>query len=182
MDDDNLDVDTPTVTVIDEAGRQLVCYVEHSLEVDNQDYALLLPVDTPVEIFAWLEDREAPTPVDSDEEIDRLFDLAKAVLAEQNLTLKRTAVTLTVVGEIPDLDLEEEEEEEIDNEDEEEFQSLASFYYDRQEYEIFAPLDPMFILARMNEDGEPELLSVEELQRLEPLLPQIEDQLFEALE
>ncbi|NES96883.1 MAG: DUF3727 domain-containing protein, partial [Desertifilum sp. SIO1I2] len=130
----------------------------------------------------WLEDREAPTPVDSDEEIDRLFDLAKAVLAEQNLTLKRTAVTLTVVGEIPDLDLEDEEEEEIDNEDEEEFQSLASFYYDRQEYEIFAPLDPMFILARMNEDGEPELLSVEELQRLEPLLPQIEDQLFEALE
>jgi len=190
MDDDNLDVDSQIVTVVDEAGRELVCYIEHNLEVEDQDYVLLLPVDTPIEIFAWPENRESPTPVDSEEEINQLFDLAKAVLSEQNLTLKRTAVTLTVAGEIPDMEPEDEEEdeeiddsnEEIDDSDEEEFQLLASFYYEEQEYDIYTPLDPMFILARMSETGQPELLSLEELQRLEPLLPQIEDQLFEALE
>lgn len=182
MDDDNLDVDAQIVTVVDDAGRELVCYIEHNLEVEDQDYVLLLPVDTPIEIFAWPEDRENPTPVDSEEDIDQLFDLAKAVLAEQNLTLKRTAVTLTVSGEIPEMEPDDEEEDEIDNGDEEEFQLLASFYYEQQEYDIYTPLDPMFILARMSETGQPELLSLEELQRLEPLLPQIEDQLFEALE
>jgi hypothetical protein len=59
---------------------------------------------------------------------------------------------------------------------------LATFYHNDQEYAIYTPLDPYFILARLDEKGVPHLLSPEELKRLEPLLPMIEDQLFDELE
>jgi hypothetical protein len=34
----------------------------------------------------------------------------------------------------------------------------------------------------MNDDGKPELLSEEEFQRLEPMLPMLEDQFFDELD
>lgn len=94
-----------SVTVTDEFGRSLACYVEHSFELNGENYVLLLPVDAPVEIFAWAEDDddEEPIAIEDPDEIDEIFETAKAVLEEQNLTLKRTAVTLTVSGELPDL-------------------------------------------------------------------------------
>ena len=42
--------DAPTVTVTDETGLTLDCYVEHNLSVDGEDYVLLLPVDSTIEI------------------------------------------------------------------------------------------------------------------------------------
>ncbi len=59
---------------------------------------------------------------------------------------------------------------------------LASFYHEEQEYGIYTPADPFFILAQANEEGEYKQLSPEEFKRLEPLLPLIEDQLFDALD
>lgn len=177
-----------TVTLTDESGRSLTCSIEHSLELEGQEYVLLLPIDSPVEIFAWQAegDDEEAVPVE-DEEIDQLFSIAKAVLEEQNLTLKRTAITLTVEGDLPDLSSEDfGEDEETEEGDYEELQWLASFYNEEQEYAIYTPLDPFFVLARINAAGEPELLSPEEFKKLEPMLPTleglIEDRLFEELE
>jgi hypothetical protein len=182
MDADDFAMDAPTITVTDEKGRTLNCYVEHSLKLADQEYVLLLPIDSPVEIFAWEEseesDEEAAIPIEAEAKIDEIFSVAKAVLEEQNLTLKRTAITLTVEGDLPDLDEEEEEFEE----EEEELQLLASFYFQEQEYAIYTPLDPFLILARLDEEGRPQLLSPEEMQKLEPLLPMLEDQLFDELE
>ena len=64
---------------------------------------LLLPIDFPVEIIAWQgdEEEEEAIPVEDEQEIEQIFPIAKAVLEEQNLVLKRTAVTLTVEGELP---------------------------------------------------------------------------------
>lgn len=180
------DFDAPTVEVTDEDGRTIACYVEHSIELEGQEYVFLLPVDSPVEIFAWQgedEDEEEAIPVEDEAEIDQIFAIARAVLQEQNLELKRTAVTLTVAGELPDLPEEESDfEDEVDGEEHEEYQLLASFYDEEQEYAVYAPLNPFFILARVDEDGQPQLLSPEELQKLEPLLPMIEDQLFDEME
>jgi Protein of unknown function (DUF3727)/Protein of unknown function (DUF1292) len=184
MAQDEMDMDAPTVTLTDETGRKLLCYIEHSLEVEDQEYVLLLPVDFPVEIFAWQEDddqeEEEAVLVEDDAELDRLFPIAKAVLAEQNLVLKRSALTLTVEGELPDFAEEEEEEEE--DEEHEALQLLANFYEEEQEYTIYTPLDPFFIPARLNAKGEPVLLSPEEFEKIEPLLPMIEDQLFDDVE
>lgn len=180
-----MDMDAPTVTLTDETGRTLLCYIEHSLEVEDQEYVLLLPVDFPVEIFAWQEDddqeEEEAVLVEDDAELDRLFPIAKAVLAEQNLILKRSALTLTVEGELPDF-VDDEDEEEEDDEEHEELQLLANFYEEEQEYTIYTPLDPFLIPARLNTKGEPVLLSPEEFEKIEPLLPMIEDQLFDEME
>lgn len=177
-----------TVTLTDESGRTLTCSIEHSLELEGQDYVLLLPIDSPVEIFAWQAegDDEEAVPIE-DEDVDPLFSIAKAVLEEQNLTLKRTAITLTVEGDLPDLSSEDiGEDEDTEEGDYEELQWLASFYHEELEYAIYTPLDPFFVLARINADGQPELLSPEEFKKLEPMLPAleglIEDQLFEELE
>lgn len=176
-----------TVVLTDETGRTLTCSVERYLEVENQDYVLLLPLDAPVEIFVWQgdeEDEEEAVPVEDEAKIDTLFNTAKAVLEEQNLTLKRTAIMLTVEGDLPDLDSEDEfgEVSSEDGEEEvEELQHLASFFYEEQEFAIYAPLDPCFILARLDENNQPHILSSEELQKLEPMLEMIEDQLFDEL-
>lgn len=170
----------------DAEGRSLSCYIEHSFTINGQEYVLLMPVDSPVEIFAWPEsedDMEEPIPVE-ESEIDEIFEVAKAVLAEQNLSLKRTGIVLTVSGDLPDfeeLEGEEGEEELPEDSDYEELQLLASFYNEEREYSIYTPLDPFFILARLNADGQPELLSNEELEEIEPMLPSIEGMIEERL-
>jgi hypothetical protein len=62
------------VTLTDEVGRSLRCYVEHSLEIEGSEYLLLLPVDSPVEIVVWDdeedEDLADATLLQDDEEID----------------------------------------------------------------------------------------------------------------
>jgi len=186
MEDEQL----PTIELFDEAGRSLTCYVEQTLEVDDVEYLLLLPVDSPIEIFAWVtedDDEEVETMVDlADEDVDAVFDTAKAVLAEQDLVLKRTAYTLSVSGDLPDVEEEDiitldvgEDESSADPNQSEQFQRLAYFYHEDQEYEVCTPLDPLLFFARRDSEGEAKLLSPEEFQAVRP---QLEAQLFDALE
>ena len=175
------------VTLTDEQGRSLNCLIQSILPLEGQDYLLLVPVDAPVEILRWPSDDEGdetPIPVESEAELDQILPLAQVVLEEQNLTLKRTAVTFTVGGELPEVDPDdlEDNDEDSGEGDYEEMIELANFYCEEQEYGIYMPVEPFFILARQNERGEPQLLSSEELQRIEPLLPLIEDQLFDDLD
>jgi hypothetical protein len=178
-----------SVTLTDEAGRTLNCYIEHSLEVEGSEYLLLLPVDSPIEIVVWddeddeEEDEAQATILEDEADIDLIFSDAQAVLAEQNLTLKRTAYTLTVSGELPPVNEDEiltievgENDEEVESE---EFQLLASFYHEDQEYGIYTPLDPLLFFAQKNQDGQPELLTPEQFQKVQPLL---EELLFDELE
>lgn len=170
------------VILTDEQGRKLSCYVERSLFVDAQEYVLLLPVDSAVEIFSWEsdDDEEEAVPVEDDATIDKIFATAEAVLAEQNLILKRSAFTLTAAGELPPVEDTELFTLEIEDEgtelEPEQLQLLASFYYEEQEYAIYTPLDPLLFFARLKSSGEPELLSPEEFRKVQPLL---EDQLFD---
>jgi hypothetical protein len=166
----------PTVTLRDEDGRSLPCHIENSMKVRGEEYVLLLPVDAPIEIFAWADDDEAEDEdaemlIDIDEEeLDEVFATARAVLAEQDLILNRTALTLTASGEIPEV--EEDDIIALDIEDPdgkfnmEQFQQLAAFFYEEQEYVVCTPLDPLLFFARMSASGQPELLSPEEFQSL----------------
>lgn len=190
MEEDDFELDVETITLTDDAGRTINCTVEHAFEVEGKDYVLLLPVDFPVEIIAWKgdEEDEEAIPVEDEQEIEQIFPIAKAVLEEQNLVLKRTAVTLTVEGDLPELSEEAEfleigvETNGSGEEAEEELQFLASFYSEEQEYGVYAPLDPFLILARIDERQQPQLLSEAELTAIEPLLPMIEEQLLEQFE
>ncbi len=177
-----------SVTLTDEAGRTLACYVERSLFLEDKEYVLLLPVDSAIEIFALQGDgdEEEVIPVEDEATIDKIFTTAEAVLAEQNLALKRTAFfDLMVSGDLPDVEDEdaelfvlESEEEGVDLEPEQ-LQFLANFYHEEQEYTICTPLDPPLFFARMNAAGTPEFLSAEEIAKVQPML---EEQLFDELE
>jgi hypothetical protein len=181
MDQEAMENDPLTVLLSDAEGKELECSIEYSFTHDRENYLVLLPKDTPVEIFVWQSagDEEELVPVEDESLIDELFDLAKAVLSEQNLKLKRTGITLTVEGDIPDLE-EEEDDEDIDS-DMESFQLLASFYFGDDEYEISTPLDPLFLLAKQEEPGKAKELSESELKKIEHLLPEIEQNLEEQL-
>ena len=143
-----------------------------------------MPVDAPIEIFAWNEDDEIAelVPVEEDEEIERIFADAHAVLSEQNLALKRTAFTLSAVGELPPLDPTEVVTIELDEEDEslepEEFQILARFYNEEQEYAICTPVDPLLFFGKTDDNDLVTLLSEKEAEQLQPML---EDMLLDEI-
>ncbi|MBW4515340.1 MAG: DUF3727 domain-containing protein [Timaviella obliquedivisa GSE-PSE-MK23-08B] len=171
-----MEEDLVTMTLKDEDGRSILCQVENTLKVQGKEYVLLLPIDTPIEIFAWAEDEEDADEegemlVDIDEEeLEDVFATARAVLAEQDLILNRTALTLTASGEIPEV--EEDDIIALDIEDPEgkfnmeQFQQLAAFFFEEQEYVVCTPLDPLLFFAKINAQGEPQLLSPEEFQEL----------------
>ncbi len=161
--------DIERVTLTDENGDTLDCYVENAIEGNDGTYLLLMPVDVPVVILSWdkededIEDNEDTE--DSEEisnvvlledkvEIKEVFPDAKAVLAELDLTLKLTAFTLTVVGELPPIEddgiLSLELEADEPSLDSEELQFLKDFYHQEQKYSIYTPLSPLLFLAKYN--------------------------------
>jgi len=162
-----------SLILTDELKRTLECYIEHNLSVDGEKYVLLLPVDTPIEIFAWQSDgdEEEAVLVEDDDIIEEIFGTAQAVLSEQNLILKNTAYALTFFT----LEIEDEE----NGLEPEQLMEIANFYHDDQEYAIYTPLDPLLFFARITKTGEPELLSPEEFRKFQPLL---EEHLFNEVE
>ena len=181
--------ESPVVTLRDEDNRELACYVEKTLDVEGTDFLLLLPVDLPIEIFVWQsasedDEGEGEMMVDiEDDEIDALFPSARAVLAELNLTLERSAHTLTAAGDLPEAEDEDcfalevnEEGEELITED---FQILANFFHEDAQYTACTPLDPLLFFARRNADGSVALVEPEEFQTMRS---QLEDQLFDVLD
>ena len=163
--------EVPTVLVRDGEGRQLLCFLEQLIPLDGNDYALLTPVDTPVCLV-----RIAADDASDDEVIDELdgaepiLSVAEVVLQEHDLTLVRSAVTLTVSGELDEPDPEELEDEIEEDEDDDEsdlYEMLIQFRAEGQEYGLFIPLDPFFVVARM-QNGEGILVEGEEFERVQP--------------
>ena len=175
-----------TVEIFDEKGRSLNCYIEHSLETDGIIYLLLMPVDIPIVIISWDDDSDAEeveaVMLEDDQEIEEIFANAKAVLAEQNLSLKHTGYSLTAIGELPPIEEEQLLTLNLDDEDSdleaEELQLLASFYYCQKKYSIYTPLTPLLFFARYNRNQELELVSPDE----ENFQPILEELLFEEFD
>ena len=175
-----------TVEIFDEKGRSLSCYIEHSLETDGLTYLLLMPVDIPIVIISWDDDSYAKeveaVMLEDDREIEEIFANAKAVLAEQNLSLKHTGYSLTATGELPPIEEEQLLTLNLDDEDSdleaEELQLLASFYHSQQKYSIYTPLTPLLFFARYNLNHELELVSPDE-DNFQPIL---EELLFEEFD
>mgnify|MGYP001160956855 FL=1 len=161
----NINGEVPTVLVRDDEGRDLLCFLEQLIPLDDKDYALLTPVDTPVSLFRLIEgnDPELIATIASSEPI---LSVADVVLQEHDLTLVRSAVTLTVNGELDEPDPEELEDEETDD-DSETYELLVSFMVQEQEYGLYIPLDPFFVVARMT-DGQAKLVEGEEFDQIQP--------------
>ena len=87
--------DVPTVLVRGSEGQDLLCFLEQLIPLDGKDYALLTPVDTPVSLFR-LKDEGDPEPITTIASSEPILSVADVVLQEHDLTLVRSAVTLTV--------------------------------------------------------------------------------------
>lgn len=178
--------DYPVVTLTDEDGRSLPCYVEKSLDVEGAEFLLLLTVNLPIEIFVWQgdddEDEEILVDVE-DEEIDNIFPSARAVLAELDLILERSAHTLTAEGDLPEADEDDCFSLEISEGEDppmtEEFQMLANFFHEDAQYTLCTPIEPLLFFARRHVSGAVELVDPEDFQKMRS---QIEDRLFDVLD
>jgi hypothetical protein len=160
-----LPTDVPTVLVRDQKGRQLLCFLEQLIPLDGHDYVLLTPVDTPVCLFR-LDDDVDPELIDSVDASEPILSVADVVLQEHDLTLVRSAVTLTVSGELDEPEPEDLDDEDADD-DSETYELLVSFLVNDQEYGLYIPLDPFFVVARM-QGNEALLVEGEEFERVQP--------------
>jgi hypothetical protein len=69
--------------------------------------------------------------------------------------------------EEPDPDDFEDDDDESDPEDSETYDLLVSFVVDEQDYGLYIPLDPFFVVARM-EGSDAVLVEGEEFERVQP--------------
>ena len=165
MPDNNGEV--PTVLVKDSNGSDLLCFLEELIPLGEKEYALLTPVDTPVSLFR-LKEGQDPELIETVASSEPILAVADVVLQEHDLTLVRSAVTLTVTGELEEPDPEELEDDSIDDESET-YELLVSFRVDGNEYGLYIPLDPFFVVAQLI-DGQASLVEGEEFDRVQPLI------------
>ncbi len=160
----NKNEEVPTLLVKDSQGSDLLCFLEQIVPLEENEYALLTPVDTPVSLFQLIEDQD-PKLIETIEKNEPILEVADVVLQEHDLRLVRSAITLTVSGELDEPEPEEIEEEDIDDESET-YELLVNFRVDNNEYGLYIPLDPFFIVGKL-EDGEVKLVEGEEFDKIQ---------------
>ena len=160
----NKNDEVPTLLVKDSQGSDLLCFLEQVVPLEGNEYALLTPVDTPVSLFQLIDDQD-PKLIETIEKNEPILEVADVVLQEHDLRLVRSAITLTVSGELDEPEPEEIEEEDIDDESET-YELLVNFRVDNNEYGLYIPLDPFFIVGKL-EDGEVKLVEGEEFDRIQ---------------
>ena len=164
MSSTNKNDEVPTLLVKDSQGSELLCFLEQVVPLEGNEYALLTPVDTPVSLFQLIDDQD-PKLIETIEKNEPILEVADVVLQEHDLRLVRSAITLTVSGELDEPEPEEIEEEDIDEESET-YELLVNFRVDSNEYGLYIPLDPFFIVGKL-EDGEVKLVEGEQLDRIQ---------------
>ena len=160
----NKNDEVPTLLVKDSQGSDLLCFLEQVVPVEGNEYALLTPVDTPVSLFQLVDDQD-PKLIETIEKNEPILEVADVVLQEHDLRLVRSAITLTVSGELDEPEPEEIEEEDIDDESET-YELLVNFRVESNEYGLYIPLDPFFIVGKL-EDGEVKLVEGEEFDKIQ---------------
>ena len=160
----NKNDEVPTLLVKDSQGSDLLCFLEQVVPLEGNEYALLTPVDTPVSLFQLIDDQD-PKLIETIEKNEPILEVADVVLQEHDLRLVRSAITLTVSGELDEPEPEEIEEEDIDDESET-YELLVNFRVESNEYGLYIPLDPFFIVGKL-EDGEVKIVEGEEFDKIQ---------------
>ncbi len=160
--------DAPTLLLKDSSNDQLFCYLEQIVKVEGTEYALLTPVDTPVTLFK-INEKDEPVLIEKIEKNEQILKNADAVLQEHDLSLVRSAVTLTVSGELEEPVYDDLEEDEVNKDESETYELLVNFNVLNDEYGLYVPLDPFFIVAKIVENGAI-LVEDEEFDRVQPLI------------
>ena len=156
-----------TLILNDSNGNELFCYLEQIVKVEGEEYALLTPVDTPVSLFK-INEKDEPELIEKVEKNEQILKNADAVLQEHDLKLIRSAVTLTVSGELEEPIYDELEEDELDDESET-YELLVNFNLLDEEFGLYIPLDPFFIVGKLKNKGAI-LIENDEFDKIQPLI------------
>ena len=159
--------EAPTILLKDSHKNELFCYLEQIINIENIEYALLTPVDTPVSLFK-INEKDEPELIEKIEKNEQILKNADAVLQEHDLNLIRSAVTLTVSGELEEPIYDELEEDEV-NDDSETYELLVNFNVMNEEYGLYVPLDPFFVVAKLESDNAV-LIEDKDFERIQPLI------------
>ena len=159
--------EVPTLLIRDSNGSALLCFLEQLIPINQTEYALLTPVDTPVSLFLLKEEGD-PELIETISSSEPILAVADVVLQEHDLTLVRSAVTLTVTGELDEPEPEELSDEDYEDESET-YELLVSFRVEEKEYGLYIPLDPFFIVGKLK-DGKATLVEGEEFDKIQPLI------------
>ena len=159
--------EAPTILLRDSSQNELFCYLEQIVNIDNKEYALLTPVDTPVTLFK-INEKDEPELIEKINKNEQILKNADAVLQEHDLRLIRSAVTLTVSGELEEPIYDDLEDDEI-NDESETYELLVNFNLLDEEYGLYVPLDPFFIVGKLDKN-EALLIEDEEFDRIQPLI------------
>ena len=109
--------EAPSLILRDSQLNEIFCFLEQIVVLNNIEYALLTPVDTPVSLFK-LNEKEDPILIEKIDKNEPILKNADAVLQEHDLKLIRSAVTLTVSGELDEPAFDELEEDNFDDDTE----------------------------------------------------------------
>ena len=156
-----------TLILNDSNGNELFCYLEQIVTIQDKEYALLSPVDTPVSLFK-INEKDEPELIEKIEKNEQVLKNADAVLQEHDLKLIRSAVTLTVSGELEE-PIYDELEEDDHNDEGETYELLVSFNSLEEEYGSYNPLDPFFIVGKLVDQGAL-LIEDDEFDKVQPLI------------
>jgi hypothetical protein len=184
-----------------DTGRTLPCVVEHEVDVMEATYLVCCPQDDVV-TFATENGDDGLVCLSDETLIDKLFATAAAVLAEDHVTLKRTAFLLTVDdsdavvlgstefdeddddsdddvegGEWDGDDDEDDDDKDGDDSDDdsETVSVLGEFRHDDVNYFVLKPEDPVLLVARRTE-GKLVVVEEDELEYVSPIIEaQIEE-------
>ena len=160
--------EAPTLLLKDSNKNELFCYLEQIVDLKGEEYALLTPVDTPVTLFQ-IGEKDEPLLIDKIEKNEQILKNADAVLQEHDLILIRSAVTLTVSGELEEPIYDDLEEDDFDD-DSDTYELLVNFNVQNEEYGLYVPLDPFFIVGKLQKDGGALLIENDEFDRVQPLI------------
>ena len=163
----NDNYEAKTLILNDSNGNEIFCYLEKLVKIDGEEYALLTPVDTPVSLFK-INEGDEPELIEKIEKNEQILKNADAVLQEHDLRLIRSAVTLTVSGELEEPIYDELEEDHLD-EDSETYELLVNFNLLEKEYGLYIPLDPFFIVGKLIDKGAI-LIEDDEFDKIQPLI------------
>lgn len=174
-----------TVMATDAAGRTLHCVVEQSLRIQDQDYGILSPVDTPAYLCRWPDDSAAePELIADPHRYPQVLDELDMVLRDEDLFLVRSAGLLTVAGELEyqpvdmgldgwELPMDINDLLNQDGDTEEDAPDtcvvLASTCHEGVDFDLYGSLEPCFLVARLGQ-GTAKLLEPDVLARLQPLI------------
>jgi hypothetical protein len=173
------DDDTAIAFVDKENNSFIECYADSIAIVNGVEYTIGSPCDHAVAL-CYFDDEDQLLPVELDEDLmDEIFPLAATIVEEEfgeELSLERTPQTLTLVGELEEIDDEEEDEDDGSFGDEQEdVEILLSFEEGGTEYCLVRLLDPVLLVGKAASDNENKcvLLTPQESDNVMPLLEEM---------